>query len=272
MLSRLFVISRNSTFIYKDKPVKIRQVSEELGVQYVLEGSVMKSEDQVRVTVQLIDALTGRHKWSQKYDGRMKDFLHMLDEITKRVCTELNVQLGVGEDIRFWHKGTDNFEAWECAIRAQLHSSRLTREDLMMANELSERAISIDPEYSYAWASLGRKHWFDARYGWGESRTESMKKCVEYTDKALSLDESNYLAYITRGNLYMMQKKFDMAIVELEKAITFSPGNVHAHRELSSAMRYACRPEEAILHGKKALRLAPHAEWWVYSAIGWPYY
>jgi TolB-like protein/class 3 adenylate cyclase len=216
MLSSLFVISSNSTFVYKDKPVKIRQVSEELGVQYVLEGSVMKSKDQVRVTVQLIDALTGRHKWSQKYDGRIQDFLQMLDEITKKVCTELNVQLGVGESSRFWHKGTDNFEAWECVTRAYGLRSRLKREDLMMANELTERAISIDPEYSYAWAFLARNHFLDARYGWGESRTESIKKCVEYINKALSLDESNHLAYITRGQYYMMQKKFDMAIVELE--------------------------------------------------------
>jgi len=273
ILPDLLVISSDSMFIYKDKPIKIKQVSEELGVQYVLKGSVVKSENNARITVHFIDALTGRYKWSQKYNRKLHDFLQMLDEITMKVCTELNVQLGADEGLRFWHKGTDNLEAWEFAIRAYMYLYRPTREDTKMAKDLAERAISIDPEYSYAWAVMGRAHLYDARYGFSESRTESKKKSVECINKALSLDESNYYAYMTKGNHYMQQKKIDMAIAELEKAITFAPGDPLPHRALSSAMRYACRPEDAIPHAKMALRLSPNAPWWgIYSAIGWPYY
>jgi adenylate cyclase len=272
ILPNLFVISRKSTFAYKDKPITIKQVSEKLGVQYVLEGSVVKSEDQVRVTVQLIDALTGRHKWSQKYDRKMQDFLHLLDEITKTVCTELNVQIGMGESSRFFHKGTENFEAWESVLRAQGHWVRHTREDNETAGRLYERAISIDPEYSYAWSGLAWKHFSDARYGWGESRADSIKKGVGCINKALSLDESNSVAYEARGVYYMRQKKFDRAIADLEKAITFAPGSASARLGLSRALRYACIPEEAILYGKKALRLMPSGSWIYSQNIGWPYY
>jgi TolB-like protein/Tfp pilus assembly protein PilF len=272
VLPNLFVISRNSTFIYKNKPVKIRQVSEELGVQFVLEGSVVKSEDKVRVTVQLIDALTGRHKWSEKYDRKVQDFLNMLDEITKTVCTELDVKLGIGEDSRFLHKGTDNFEAWVCAIRAFGHLDRLTREDHEKANELLKRAIQIDPEYSYAWALLAMKHFYDARYGWGASREASIKKFVECNNKTLLLDESNYLAYVFNGLYYMRKREDDRAIAELERAISLAPGSPLAQYHLSRAFRYACRPKEAILHGKKALRLMPSGTWYYSQNIGWPYY
>jgi tetratricopeptide (TPR) repeat protein len=155
-----------------------------------------------------------------------------------KVCSELNAQLGAGEGMRFWHKGTDNLKAWECAIRALGYLYRVTREDNRMARDLAERAISIDPEYSYAWAVMGNVHYFDARYGYSESRTESMEKSIECINKALSLDESNHYAYMVKGNYYMRQKKFDMAIAELEKAITFAPGDPTLHRQLSTAMRY----------------------------------
>lgn len=272
MFPDLLVIARNSTFVYKNKPVKIKQLSEELGVQYVLEGSVMKSGDQLRITAQLIDALTGHHKWSRRYDRKTQDVLYVLDEITMAVCAEIDVKLGSGGGARLFHKGTDNFKAWECVIRSIGHLRLLSRKNNKAAHELLERAISIDPEYSVAWSYLAIAHLNDTRYGWSQSKADSKKRGVECIKKALSLDESNFIAYNQMGRFYEIQRKFDLAIAEYEKANSLAPGDSWANYFLSHAFRYACRPEEALLYGKKALRLAPNAPWYFFSNIGYAHY
>jgi TolB-like protein/Tfp pilus assembly protein PilF len=272
MNTDLLVIARNSTFVYKNKPVKIKQVSEELGVQYVLEGSLLKSKDQIRVTAQLINALTGHHTWSKRYDKKMTDVLYLLDELTMAICGELGLKLLSGEGNRPFYKGTDKFEAWENFSKGMQLLPRLTKEDTKSAQEFFERAISIDPNYSYAWSQLAHVHYSNARFGWGPSRTESMEKMLECINKALSLDKSNFDAYGGMGQYYNLKKQFDKAIAELKKALALAPNNAWIHAALDLNLRRDCRPQEALLYGKKATRLAPFAEWWFLSNIGWDYY
>jgi TolB-like protein/class 3 adenylate cyclase/predicted Zn-dependent protease len=272
MFPNLLVIARNSTFVYKNKPVKIKQVSEELGVQYVLEGSLVKSGDKIRVTAQLIDALSGYHKWSQKYDKQMEDILNMFDEITHSISGELDLELLSGEGSRPIYKGTDNFEAWMYLVKAVALYNSLKKEDTKRAQEFLEHAISIDPNYSYAWSSLSHVYWNYSKFGWGPSRTESMKKMLECVNKALSLDELNYDAYIGMGQYYVEKKQYEKAIAKYEKALTLAPNNAFMHFNLEMALRKACRFQEALLHGKKAVRLAPFAPWYYFGVIGWDYY
>jgi TolB-like protein/class 3 adenylate cyclase/Tfp pilus assembly protein PilF len=272
MFDYLFVISRNSSFIYKGKAVKIKQVAEELGVQYILEGSIIKSGEQLRVTAQLIDALSGRHKWSQRYNTKKQDLFEVLDEITQSICTELGVALIWGEYIRPFYEGTNKFDAWEYVSKATILMEYLSRESVQKAKEFLKNAISIDPDYSYAWSLLGECHLNDAKFGWSDSRTESIKQGIELIDKALSLDDSNFHAHIAKGIYYQRQKQFEKALTKLEKAIALAPGDMFAHLWLSRNYCYMSRQGEAILHGKKALRLAPHGPWYIYQAIGWPYY
>ena len=256
-IPEMFVIARTSTSTYKGKPVKIQQVSEELGVRYVLEGSIQKAGDRIRVTAQLIDAISGHHLWSDRYDREIEDFFDLLDEIAKKVAIELQVKL-TGEDIaRISHK-TENFEAWAYATTAYSLLKRPTKGNNTKARELCEKAVKLDPEYGFAWGALGAAHNVDAIYGWSKSRDKSFKLSVEYTDKALKLDQTLSCAASVKGRLYRMQGQFEQAIAVGEKAIALAPSHDLPYITLSDTMRHAGRFEESIVLAKKAMRLSPY--------------
>ena len=152
---RIFVIARNSTFTYKGKPVKVKQVAEEMGVRYVIEGSVQQERNRVRITVQLIDALTGRHLFSERYDRDLKDILNLQDEITMKVLTAVQVKLTTGEVARLYEKGTKNLDAYLKVLQAREHKGgTLNKERVERAMQLLEEAIALDPEYAYAYSVL----------------------------------------------------------------------------------------------------------------------
>jgi len=263
-ISEMFVIARTSSSIYKGKFVKIQQVSEELGVRYVLEGSVQKAGDRIRVTAQLIDAISGHHLWADRYDRDMKDFFNMLDEIAKKVTIELQVKLTEGDIARISHK-TENFEAWGHAITAYSIVRRPTRENVTKARELCEKAIKLDPEYAFAWGTLGAAHMVEAALGWSGSRDKSFKLAVEYTDQALKLDQTLSCAAAVKGRLHTMQGQFEQAIAVGEKAIALGPSHDLSYASLSYTMRYAGRFKESISLMKKAMRLNPqYPAWYIY--------
>jgi TolB-like protein/class 3 adenylate cyclase len=186
----LFVIARNSTFTYKGKPVKVQQVAEEMGVRYVLEGSVRKAEDRVRITVQLIDALTGYHIWSESYDRELKDIFALQDEITMKVVTAMQVKLTTGEQARIYGKGTSSLKAYLKFLEAVEPFNLYKKEANVRAKQLLEEAIALDPEFSNAYSFLGDCHLFDAIFGWSKSPPKSIKTAFELAQKALSLDDS----------------------------------------------------------------------------------
>jgi tetratricopeptide (TPR) repeat protein len=252
----MFVIARNSVFTYKGKAVKIQQVSEELGVKYVLEGSVQKTGDRLRVTAQLIDAIGGHHLWAERYDRELKDLFVLLDEITMKILTALEVQLTRGAGVRF--QKTDSIEAWGHAVKAESLSFRFNKEDFLMAREHCEKALELDPDYTAAMTVLALSLVFEARMGFSESPAESIKQALELLKKASELNDKLVRVPTTLGQIYVLQRQHDKAIVEGEKAIALDPNSAVAHIFLSTALHYAGRSEEAVVHIKKAMRLSPY--------------
>jgi len=256
IIPRLFVIARNSTFAYKGKAVKVQKVAEELGVRYVLEGSVQKSEDRVRILVQLIDALTGRHLWSERYDRALKDLFVLQDEIAKKIMTALQVKLTEGEYAPAIASGTSNLKAIECFWRAEKHFFRSSKEESALARRWVEKAIELDTNFAGAWALLGSTHLMDARFGL--SPVQSIKRAEECAQKAIALNDLTSKAYAVMGSIRRMQRKFDEAIEYGEKSVALNPNDPHMLVLLAGNMNSIGRFEESIALVKKAMRLSPY--------------
>jgi adenylate cyclase len=254
---KLFVIARNSTFTYKGKPVKVQQVSEELGVQYVLEGSVRKGGNKIRITAQLIDALSGKHLWAERYDRNIDDIFAVQDEITKKIITAMQVKLTEGETAKAAAKGTDNLEAYLKCVQANGHHIRINPESNAMAKQLAEEAVALDPEYAWAYYALGRAHQMDVWLRASKSPKQSLAKAMESLQKAIALDDTFAEAHARLGFLYSMTKQYDKAIVQAEKGVALKPNSATAHFFLGKTLFFAGRWEESIPEYKKAIRLNP---------------
>ena len=183
----MFVISRNSTFIYKGKSVKIQEVGRNLGVRYILEGSVQKAGERVRITAQLIDSTTGHHLWAERYDRSMEDFFNLQDEITQEIVIALQVELTEGERARAYQT-TRNLEAWAYLVQGIGCFRRFTREDNAKARKLAIRATKLDPEDVLAWTLLGWTHVMDSFYGWSRSPQESIVRAFFANSTARCID------------------------------------------------------------------------------------
>jgi adenylate cyclase len=190
-VSGLMVVARNSTMAYKDKVIDVKQVGGEQGVRYVLEGSVRKAGNRVRVSCQLVDAVTGLHKYADRFDRELDDIFLVQDEITRQVTVELQVHLTSGEQARLWAGGTDSIAAWESALKADDLMGRHIREENHEARAIAQNAISLDPDYAAAWSTLGMTHWQDARWGWSESKDSSLKLAEDAARESERID-SNY--------------------------------------------------------------------------------
>ena len=268
----LFVIARNSTFTYKDKPVKVQQVAEELGVRFVLEGSVRRAGDRVRVTAQLIDAVSSNHLWSGRYDRDAKDFLALQDDITGNIVRALQIELTEGEMVRVQlGRGTDDIEAWASAMRGHALLRRITKEDVARGRQLIERAIESDPDYATAWSFLAWTHLHDARFGWSASRAESFREAAAAAKKAKTLDDSLPDAYAVLGAIRLVKRRHDQAIADLEKAVALEPNGADHTALLAWALTYAGRPAEAAALLEKAMRLSPYYPAWYLVTLGRAY-
>ena len=254
---KLFVIARNSTFTYKNKPVKVQQVSEELGVKYVLEGSVRKAGDKIRITAQLIDAINGNHLWAKRYDRNLSDIFAVQDEITKKIITAMQVKLTEGEQVRTAAKGTNNLEAYLKCMQANEYWNRLNIESNALAKQLTEEAIALDPEYAWAYHNLARTHMLDVWLGTSKSPKQSITKAMELLQKAIALDETFAEAHGHLGWLFSMTKQHDKALTEGEKAVTLNPNSADSHMRYGKILTFAGRYEESIPILKKAIRLNP---------------
>jgi TolB-like protein/Flp pilus assembly protein TadD len=270
-ISEMFVIARNSAFVYKGKSVKVQRVAEELGVRHILEGSVQKSDNRVRVTAQLIDALSGHHTWSEQYDRDMKDFFTLQDEITKEVVVALQVKLTHGEQARVWHKTTDNIQAWGYVVKAVGLFEHYTKGDNAKARQLLEQAVQLDPNYAFAWTMLAWTHFIDVRAGFSKAPSESLKQAIELGKKASALDDTLPDVHSFWNTIYLIQRQYDKAIAEGEKAITLGPNNALAHALQSQTMRFAGRFEEAVVLAEKAMRLSPYYPAWYLVMLGTAY-
>ena len=270
---RLFVIARNSTFVYKEKPVKIQKVAEDLGVRYVLEGSVQKSGDRVRITAQLIDAITGRHTWSEHYDRKLKDIFALQDEITIKITEAMRVELTEGEQARHWIKwGTYNLKALEKNYQGIGFMRRSTKQDNDTARQLFQEAIALDPKFVWPYVNLGWTHFWDARFGWSESPAKSLQRAFELAQKALAMEESIDLGHSLLAGIYLVMRQHDKAIAEGERAVALNPNGAMAYSALAGPVGCAGKWEESISYSKQAMRLNPFPELLDYWILGRAYF
>ena len=266
----MLVIARNSTFVYKDKAVKVSQVAEELGVRYVLEGSIQKSGDNLRVTAQLVDAIKGHHLWSERYDRNTKDFFAVQDDITRKIVIALQVELTEGEQARVVHD-TENLEAWGYVTKAYVLMQLYTKDKNAKARKLYKQAVELDPNYAIAWVGIAWTHAIDCRYGFSESRRESFKRCVEFAQKATKLDDTLPEVHSAWNLIYLFQRQHDKAIAEGKKAVALGPSDSACHFLLALTLHFAGRFEESIFHTKEAMRLDPYYPTGHLSVLGHSY-
>jgi adenylate cyclase len=258
MIPRLFVIARNSTFVYKGKAVKVQKVAEEMGVRFVLEGSIQRSEGRVRILVQLIDAIKGIHLWSERYDRDLKDLFVLQDEITRQIMTALQVKLTEGEYASGIAESTSNLKALECYWRAAEHFFRFAKEDNAAARQWAQKAIELDPKFAGGWAQMGWTYLWDVNFGWSQSPVQSMKGALECAQKAIGLSDSCAKAYGLMGYINLLNRKFDEAIENGEKAVRINPNDPIMLSILAGIMHYNGKFDESIALVKNAMRLCPY--------------
>ena len=208
-ISDLVVIARNSTFAYKGRAVDVRKVARDLGVRHVLEGSVRKSADRIRITAQLIDAASGAHVWAERYDRALEDIFAVQDEITLVLATEMQVRLTEGEQARLRYTTTTNVAAWSQWVQGLSHYHRgaLRPEGLDRALKCWQQASALDPDSASLTAMLGLLHYLDARFGFWDGRATALRKGSAHVERALSLDPENSDAHVTRSLLLLLQRR-----------------------------------------------------------------
>jgi len=269
----LFVIARNSSFAYKGKSVNAQQVAKELGVRYILEGSVQKAADRLRITAQLIDATTGYHLWSENYDRDLSDIFALQDEITLKIMNAMQIKLTWGEQARLWEGGTTNIQAFDKWMRGIDYYLRWTEEDNKQARHFFEEAINIDKGYTLAYINLGFTHSADLGLGWSKSPIESFEHMEKNAEKALALNDSLDLAHCLLGWIYLFKRQLDEAIKEGERAIELNPNGAIAHLVLGFIFIFSDKIELAIKFIKRAFRLnpIPTPEYYSFLALAYHY-
>jgi TolB-like protein/cytochrome c-type biogenesis protein CcmH/NrfG len=250
-----FVIARNSSFIYKGKSVHLKQVADELGVRYVLEGSVRREGDRVRITAQLNDVASGSHIWAERYDRELADVFAVQDEITEAIVAAIEPQLYAAENFRAQRKAPDSMDAWDLVMRALSHYWRVTRQDNVVAQALLEKAIAIDPGYGQALGVLASSYMFSAHMGWADLTTSPA--AVRAALAALAADSEDPWAHHALGSAYLLERRFDDSLAEFELALRLNPNFAHAQAYYGLALSYNGRWQEADEAARRALRLSP---------------
>jgi adenylate cyclase len=266
-ISGLFVIARNSVFVYKGKPVKIAEVGRELGVKYVLEGSVRKANGRIRITAQLVDAATEGHLWAERYDRELKDIFALQDEVAQKIVAALAVRLTEDEQERLVRRGTDSLEAYDYTLRGSDYFLSFTKEANDKARKMFEKAIALDPEYALAHSLVGWTYWTEWTFGWSQD-PQSLDRAFELALRAVSLDDSLPEAHSLLGKVHLWKGRHELAIAELEKTIALNPNYADGLAGLGEILYFAGRPEEAIALVKKAMRLNPRYPVWYLLNLG----
>jgi adenylate cyclase len=259
-ISGLFVIAWNSAFAYKGQTVDIGEVSRKLGVQYVLEGSVRKAGKRVRINAQLINATTGGHEWAERYDRELEDIFAVQDEMTHRIAFALKVTLTPEEQARFRQAPTTNLDAYDCYLRGSEVSNDFTQERNTRARQLFEQAISLDPDYAAAYASLGMAHWTDWSHQWSPNSSQALEQAFELAQKAVALDNSLPVAHRILGFVSLWRKDHAHALAEGEQAVALGPSDAESLGWLGDILNFIFigRPEDGLKMIEQSIRLNPH--------------
>jgi adenylate cyclase len=271
----LIVISRHSTRAFKGMGANIQDVSRELGARYILEGSVQRSTDRVRITAQLIDGHTGGHLWAERYDRQLEDIFAVQDDVTEMIVGTLASGYG-GRLRKAWQrrterKATENFQAFDCFMRA-MDTIHFTKDDIRRAGELFEEAIRLDPNYAKAYAKRAWLHIADAAYGWSEDYDGSMAKGLEFATKSLEADDSESWAHWALAGYYWNNGRHDLALSELDEAIELNPNDAEVLTDIGLCLSYAGRAEEGLESAHKAMRINAHSPQWFLMQLGQIYF
>jgi adenylate cyclase len=265
-IGELFVISRNSTFVYKGKPHRLETVARELGVRYVLEGSIRASGSKVRVTAQLIDGLSGNHVWAERYDGNLDDVFAVQDEITRNIALALQIKLTFGEFARLWEGQTKDLRAWEKMVVGRNLFLRFTPADTYEAQRILEEALRIDPRYTGAMVQLGLAYWWDARSNTSVDKDHYLRLAEEQADKALSIDPRMGAAHMLKGGVAFLRDQHDLSVRLCQTAVELAPSDSWAMAFHGTMCIYAGETAKAIASLKAAMRLSPHyPAWYTYN-------
>jgi adenylate cyclase len=257
-LRELPVIARNSSFAYKGKSVDVKQVRRELGVGYVVEGSVRKADDRVRISAQLIDAATGAHVWAGRYDRELRDIFAVQDEITDALVASMHPELLKSEEARAARREPQNLDAWDCVMRGSWHLGQFMKEETAKARSFFERAIGLDPQLARAFSRLSDTHSMDLMFQWTDSPAQSMADLERAARRAAALDDKDPFAQVSLGYAYRTAGQQDKAIGAFQLAIELNPSSAHACYSLGFTLALKGEAEEAIANIDKAIRLSPH--------------
>jgi TolB-like protein/Flp pilus assembly protein TadD len=269
-ISSLFVIARNSAFTYKGKAVKVQDVGREMGVRYVLEGSVQRADQRVRITAQLIDATTGFHLWAEQYNRPLQDIFVLQDEIVQKIVTTLKLQLTLSEQGVLARKTTDNLEAYDFLLRGLEYWFRFTQEANVQARQMYEKAIELDSQYAAAYASLGTTYYIAWIWRWSPD-PQTLEQALAMAQKAATLNDSLPLAHSLLSMAYAQKQQYEQAIAESERAIALNPNDSNSYAAQAEVLNFAGRPEEALRAVEQALRLDPRYPAWYLFEVGWAY-
>jgi adenylate cyclase len=258
-LAGLRVIARNSSFVYKGRSVDVREAAKQLGVRHILEGSVRKSGNRIRITTQLIDAKDGTHVWAERYDRSIEDIFAIQDEITLILATEMQVRLTEGEQARLRYTTTHNVEAWtRWAQGLCYHRQAITKENTAATLLWWEKALALDPTSAVLNAMLGFTRFVNARFGWSDDREAEFMASRTYADRALELDPNNAYAHLVVGYLCWPEKRFDEAVSHARKAVQLAPGAADLLNQASFILAPSGSPEEALILAQKSIALNPN--------------
>jgi adenylate cyclase len=270
-ISGLFVIARNSVFTYKGRAVKVQDVGRELGVRYVLEGSVRKAGNRVRINAQLVDAQNGHHLWAERFDRELTDVFALQDEVVKRIVAQLAVKLTQGEETRLSRTGVVDPEAYDTLLRGLERYRRFTRETNAEARDFFERAAAIDPSYARAHADVALTYAIDVQFGWTRTPDAAIQTALEHANRALALDPTTHQVHFALGVIYTVQKRHDEAIAAALKAIALYPNYADGYAQLAQDLFYAGEPEASLEAVRKAMRLDPRHPFFYVWIVGQNY-
>ena len=270
-VSNLFVIARNSSFAYKGKAISVKQIAKELGVRYILEGSVQKAGDRVRITAQLIDATTDFHMWSETYDRVMEDIFALQDEITMKVINAMEINLTIGEQARLWEGNLSNIQSYDKFARGLEKFNLFNKDDNAHAQLYFEQAAVLDSSSAIIHAWLGLSHLFDYLYNWSFSREISFEKLEQYTKKSLELNDFLDLPHIGAAYIKLVKQEYKEAIKEARLAVDLNPNGAEALNNLGFILCFTGEPEQGVAIIEKALRLNPIPPTRIYFGLGTAY-
>lgn len=256
-VSGLFVIARNSTFTYKGQAVNVRQVAEELGVRYVLEGSVRRAGDRLRITAQLIDAVQGDHLWAERYDRQLTDVFDVQSDVAQRVVRAMAVTLKANEQERLFRTHTTNIDAYDLFLQARKTQVVPNNENLVRARQLYERVIVLDPEFGGGYAGLSFIHSLKVRLGLSTAPAMDVKRALELANKAISIDEELGWSYIALGSAHVVARQPDAAVAATRRALEIQPNDADAHIFMGYYSTFAGNPSVGVESILTSMRLDP---------------